>query len=294
MASSANSFVFYRSWFEMIEEWETDEEKLAAYRTLCQMAFQGEENFVLPEKPQDGKMSPVLHAIRNIYHSSRCILWKGEKVKNERCVAAGKMGGRGRKKSFESDSTIDYDIEEVLAKEKAPQPSPDADLAASNHLDGKSTTPIKDDLVDNPTVNSQPIGGPDIINGVVQSKFASIIKSPKDLQSWIQKNWMGACDKLVRSDGFSEWAYEKLVESNWRLYQSNRPITNLGVILGKLKIGYKKYIEYVVPKQKEEEEHFRKLKEEKEREEAEQQNQLTDAEIWEIRQKRLAATEPDE
>jgi len=286
----ATSFVFHRSYFNVINEMDTDAEKLAAFMTLCQMAFQGEEAFSLPELPVGGKATPMLHAVRNLYHQSRDFIWQKSKPKNEKRVAAGKKGGRPRKYALESDSLAEIDeqtnieaIEQPKTAEKAPTSLPK----------DKGVQLPKDDLsalLPPPTSGStaNPIGGPDVVNGVVKSKFASIIKSPSDLKAWLKQNWCGGKLNIVFSEGFYNWAYEQLVNSGWRSYKTNQPIANLSSIISKLTIGYEKYVKFVLPKIKAEEEDRKRQEDEKKREE------LTEADLYEIRRKRLEKAEPYE
>jgi len=286
----ATSFVLHRSYFNVINEMDSNEEKLAAFMTLCQMAFQGEEAFSLPEIPVGGKMTPMLHAVRNIYHQSRDFIWQKAKPKNEKNVAAGKKGGRPRKYALTSDSMAETDEEEMPAPMKAQKT---AEKAPTSLPKAQGVQLPKDDLsalLPPPTsgATANPIGGPDIIDGVVQSRFASIIKSPSDLKAWLKQNWYGGKIDIVLSDGFSTWAYEQLVNSGWRSYKTNKPIANLSSIVSKLTVGYEKYVKFVLPKIKAEEEEHKRQEEEKKREE------LTEADLYEIRRKRLEKAEPYE
>lgn len=286
----ATSFVFHRSYFNVINEMDTDAEKLAAFMTLCQMAFQGEEAFSLPELPVSGRPTPVLHAIRNLYHQSRDFIWQKSKPKSERHVAAGKRGGRPRRHAAESDSWTGMEsaangtyVECTESNENAPTRSSEA----------KEMQPPKEDLtaiLPQPARGStaNPIGSPEIVNGIVQSRFASIVKAPSDLKSWLRQNWIGSRREMVFSDGFIEWAFEKLVNSGWRDYKTNRPITNLNAAVGAMIYGYEKYVKYVIPKQEAEEA-------DRKRQEAEKKNEeLTEADRYEIRRKRLEKAEPYE
>lgn len=239
------SFVFHRSYFDVIKEMDTPEERLAAFETLCQMAFLGEEAYDLPEGQPGEKKSPKLHAIRNIYFQSRDFIWQKNKPKKDPRelhdirVAAGKKGGRPRKCSLMSDSMADCastpDVQPIESSETA-------EIAPASHSGEKDGKPPKDGFSDVlPSHNSRATENPITDSGVLESPFMKTILSPEDLLAWINKNWVWN-SRYIRDEGFIQWAFSRLVATGWREIKTNRPITNIHNTLSYLQAAYPKHL----------------------------------------------------
>ena len=219
-------------------ERDTPEERLAAWETLAAIAFP-ENPYELPYKPPqmplDGtRLSPCDRVRRDAYNMLADYInsrqWEQADGKNPKKVAAGRLGAAIKHGRYGSSaaSTTDYETNESAVKptEAVPQVQPPAvqepqitmmplDVRAEETV-GFSEAYLKIE----PKLTAK--------DKKQIAEWHKKIPNAAALREWLDRNWFYQNKKLVCSEQFCEYAYNRLArENNWVSPKTNHVFYNI-------------------------------------------------------------------
>jgi len=295
MCMKANRrFTFWEGWYDFIRDLETDEEKLEAYQTICQMAFLGEEGYDCPEKPADGTMTPTLKVRRQVYHMLHGSLWRDStktpydrNTKSSKCSEASYGRGRPLKGESKDDYIKRTDInrlsrrEEEAPIEESPDMLPESPVAHDWKTVGQSPSPQEKAL----ETASDPLP----VRPSQKSMWAERFKTKEDLRKFL-RDLSISCSKpaAMVSDDFVNRIWFMFAEvQHWHNNVTNKPFEY--ELVDAIRGEFKRFLYGEIKDRKFE----RKLAEVKQAEEAEEKDKvlknLTEEDLEELRLQRQKA-----
>ena len=241
-------FAFLEGWYAFISELETQEEKLAAYETICRMAFLGRDGFELPPSAND-KCSRLC---KHIYLMLHGVLWHDFDSSNQdqESSAYGKImnaSGYGRPRKGETKEEY-KERTESRRKEIKAQESLDMvidDTEKGNEPKGNCganlpVSPANDPAAEN---TMSPLVSPSVkerIERAQRSCWQDRIKNWEDLQKVIKECYFGSDMTLAYSQDFCRYAYYQLAKvQGWKNSITGKPIQgNLMNVIASMLRGF--------------------------------------------------------
>lgn len=259
MQAKANrKFTFFKGWHDFISELDTEAEQLEAYRTICDMAFQGEEGFKCPEMPLKGHLTPTQKVRRQIFHMVQSTLWKNAKdassAQSEMALGRGRpRKGETRDEYIERTSArrisiaesvaMDRIVDGIMAEQNPPTVADEDPTKGMSEEDAcqyraQKAPPISLEDMPNATVSNLSKETQRRIARMKVSMWEDRIKNWEDLQKIIKDGYFGGDPRVAMSEDFCKYAYFQLVTvQHWRYYNTDKPIQNnlMNVIHGLVK-----------------------------------------------------------
>lgn len=233
-AKPVRSVVLFEGQAKWIMERETPEERLAALEAILAIAFPPDEEhpYVPPPLPADGsRLSPCDKTKRDVYNlfkdliESRAMRTNG-KLKDLKKVEAGRLGAAMRFAKRGESSTAAEPLEtETDVEVESPQVD---DMQSPATPSPVMPTPIAED-----DFSGFVAGGNGKVNLTKSDKMKIAgwdkkIPDAKALQEYLKTNYLFQNKKLVMTDEFCEFAYQKLAKIDmWISRRDNRPFNDI-------------------------------------------------------------------
>ena len=220
------SIVLLEGHVRWIMERETPEERLAAWETLAAIAFP-ENPYELPYKPPklplDGsRLSPCDRVRRDAYNMLADYInsrqWEQTDGKNPRKVAAGRLGAAIKHGKYGSSaaSTTDYETNESSVRptefvQQDQPPAPQEPQITMTPMDVRAEETVgfsESYLKIEPKLTAK--------DKKQIAEWHKKIPNAAALREWLDRNWFYQNKKMVCSEQFCEYAYNRIArEYNW-------------------------------------------------------------------------------
>lgn len=303
-AKPIRSVVLFEGPVQWIMERETAEERLAAWETVCAIAFPKDEAkpYEPPLLPADGKKLSSCDRVRrdafNIFKGvieSRAMKANG-KMKDPKKVEAGRMGAAKRfGKNYGESSAMDGSALEAAQKaadavngDRVADAKP-VELKVSTVTNTAHTTPFEDDFTA-PTAGArrkQRKLTPE--EQERQTEWDRKIPDEKALQKWLQDGYVLANKNIVVSDEFCLFAYTRLAkEDRWISTRDGTVLKNIFTPIHYLALDYKRKMNEI--RRAEEEEKAKDMVAEQKKNEA-LYSDMSPSDLASIERKRRRAAE---
>lgn len=277
------SVKLYEGHIRWIMELETAEERLAAWETVCKIAFPEDEGkpYVPPAMPLDGKPMDRCDRVRrqtyNIFNGLiRFTSKEGNgRIKNPKRVLAGRQGaavryGRvgGKTATPEGEDPIEdaTDIEAINS---------DISLPAQDSNSGDST--VCEEAL-------SPNGAKVHLTKAEEAKvkeWDALIPNADALHNYIVKNFVYATRNTAIKPEFSEYAYHKLAKvDRWTSTRDRKPLRNILTAIHYIALDYIKQLGEV-----------KRVEQEERRKDIEAEYKLQNAELQQVSRTELADKE---
>ncbi|MBO6031903.1 MAG: hypothetical protein J6Q22_10720 [Prevotella sp.] len=244
------SIVLLEGHVRWIMERETPEERLAAWETLAAIAFPEnpyELPYKPPQKPLDGScLSPCDRVRRDTYNMLADYIngrvWENNDrdVNKEGCVGEDGLGIESS-----SGSVID---DEWWKNESAVEASDNRISFPSSHevnvRPNVTMTPLDMRAEETMFFSERYLRVESRLTEQDKKKIEEWhkkIPNAKALRRWLDRNWYFQNKKLVCSEKFCEYAYNKLArEDNWVSYKTNHAMSNISTAIHWIAIDFQR------------------------------------------------------